>query len=149
MTLRGPFAQTTLKILIAAVILLTCGVFAYWMYSHATGAQQTADGSVRVSKLRTVGSALETYRAANTRYPDALGALLEQDGERTYLSRPFLDQPGYSYDYKPSPDNFALQLKPDSGRGAYFLTDNSGQVRVSLNAPATDTSPLWNAEHQP
>ena len=141
--IRGKTAHSPLAILIAVILLAASGIFAFWMYTHASRAQQTAEGSARIVKLKTVGSALETFRVAHTRYPEALGALLEENGEQTILSRTYLNEPGYSYEYKPSPDNFALHLKPDGGQGAHYLTDNSGNVRVSLNSPATASSPLW------
>lgn len=144
MPLPGRKAQSPLTFLIVVIALIGCGAFVYWMATDASVAKQTAEDSARISKLRTVSTALETFKVAHTEYPPALGALLEDSDIPPFLSRQTLDQPGYSYEYKPTPDNFALHLKPDSGEGAYYVTDKTGEVRVSLNAPAGSASPLWS-----
>ncbi|MCA9395387.1 MAG: hypothetical protein KC900_14390 [Candidatus Omnitrophica bacterium] len=137
-------AQTPIKLLISLLTLCGCAIFVFWMATGAYVAKQTADDSARIAKLKTVSAALETFREVNTEYPVALGALLKEGAVPPLLSRQSLDQPGYTYEYNPSPDNFALHLKPETGAGAYYYTDKSGDVRVSLNAPAGATSPLWS-----
>ncbi|MCA9403840.1 MAG: hypothetical protein KC897_08660 [Candidatus Omnitrophica bacterium] len=136
-------AQTPVKLLIGLLTLCGCAVFLFWMASGAYVAKQTADDAARIAKLKTVSAALETFREVNRAYPSALGTLLKEGEVPPLLSRQSLDQPGYTYEYKPSPDNFALHLKPETGTGAYYYTDKSGEVRVSLNAPAGAASPLW------
>lgn len=128
-------------VIIAVVISLP---ILYWMFSGARAARQSAQNALHVSTVKAVTSALDTYRAVHAEYPEALGSLLQsQDELPPYLSQQFLQLPGYTYEYSATPEDFALRLNPDSGHGEHYYTDKKGQVRVSLNSPATTTSPFW------
>ncbi|MBZ0165825.1 MAG: hypothetical protein K8I00_03390 [Candidatus Omnitrophica bacterium] len=128
-------------VIIAVVISLP---LLYWMFSGARTARKSAQSALNVSTVKVVTSALDTYRAVHAEYPEALGSLLQSKDELPpYISPKELQLPGYTYEYAVTPDDFALRLNPDSGQGEHYYTDKNGQVRVSLNSPATSASPFW------
>lgn len=131
----------------AAVIILAVVIslpLVYWMFSQARTARESAQSALHVSTVKVIASALDTYRAVHAEYPEALGSLLQSKDELPpYISPKELQLSGYTYEYTVTPDDFALRLNPDSGQGEHYYTDKKGQVRVSLNSPATSASPFW------
>ncbi len=146
MTIRTGNRQgmSTLKIVMASLTVLVLLPVLTGIFLGAREAKRAADRAATLSKIKFVATALDTYHHVHKSYPPDLDALLNPEDGPAYLSYQSMKVPGYRYDYRAAPEDFALRLSPSSGEGEHYYADKSGDVRISLNAPAGTDSPVWS-----
>lgn len=132
-----------LKRSVIAIVLLVVAVVAYNMlHEKVTG---PAPDPVNISDMRSLNTALHTYKSMYAHYPDSLSELgVAASGPRDERGAGLIGSRlasgkahGYRYSYKQSGRGYSLNGDPDGAEtNVHLYSDESAEVRFKRKAPA-------------
>lgn len=138
---RGGFTLVEIMIVVAIIALVAAIAI-----PNLLRARHNANETAAIGNLKTLGTALESFRANQTppAYPETLDEL--SDADPPYASAALTDgaQQGYDFEYDRVNDNqFTLTADPTTsgvtGTRGFFL-DETGVIRVEANGGADANS---------
>jgi type II secretory pathway pseudopilin PulG len=129
--------------IVAAIVALVLVIVAY-NYAHEKITGPPPD-EANVSDLRSLNTALHTYRSAYGHYPETLQQLaIPAHGPSTDQAAGLLGSKlaagkihGYRYSYSRNGDGYAVHGDPDgSDNNVHLFTDESSEIRFQRKRPA-------------
>ena len=133
--------------IVIVVVLVIIAIVAY-NYAHEKITGPPADAA-NLSDLRSLNTALHTYRSAYGRYPDSLQQLkIPASGPSTEQAAGLLGSKlasgrihGYLYSYAKTAEGYTVHADPEGNdTNMHLFTDESSEIRFQRRKPAGKSS---------
>jgi hypothetical protein len=130
-----------------AIVVLIAALYAFnTLYNRVTGPPASA---ANVSDLRSLNTALQTYKVKFGHYPDTLQQLgVAASGPASELGAGLIGSKlaagnahGYRYTYSKSGQGYSIHADPDGAENnMHLFTDETSEVRFKRKKPADRSS---------
>jgi hypothetical protein len=135
-----------LRIVMVVVVVIVVIVAYNYAHEKITGPPANA---ANLTDLRSLNTALHTFRSAYGKYPDSLQQLeIPASGPSTEQAAGLLGTKlasgkihGYRYSYAKTADGYGVHADPEgTDTNMHFFTDESSEIRFQRKKPAEKSS---------